>query len=116
MNMSDAWQEQTGTKFLMLGLAAHQSWVEDNAEAAWRLTETVQEALRIMSSDPKLVGRYLRQLGLEPEVVETASERMSKLYASTSVSQARDVIRAILERTEQQGVISNVPESIFTQP
>lgn len=116
MDLSKAWEERTGEPLFMLGLAAKGSWVEDNPEAARRLTATIQEATKLMSTDEELVGKYLGKFDLDPKVVDIAKTRMSEIYISETPEQSADNARLILERAKELGIITKVPDPIFVKP
>ncbi|MGH3343190.1 MAG: ABC transporter substrate-binding protein [Carbonactinosporaceae bacterium] len=116
MNLSEAWQQRTGRPLLMLGLAAEQSWIDENPEAARRLTATLRDATRLLSTDQELMANYLERFGLEPEVVDTAKQRMAKIYITESAAKSAADARLILKRARELGIISEVPEPIFVSP
>lgn len=116
MDLSKAWEERTGEPLFMLGLAASGAWVEDNPEAARRLTATIRETTRLLSRDEELIARHLRQFDLEPEVVDVAKKRMSEIYISESTESSADNARMILERAKELGIIEEVPDPIFVKP
>lgn len=113
MTPTEAWEEQTGAPLFMLGLAARESWVEDNPEAARRLVAVFDDLLEGIDSDPEIIRNYQEDLGLSDEAMDIAVERMSDIYIPESIAEVEDNVRLILERSQELGVIAEVPDRIF---
>jgi ABC-type nitrate/sulfonate/bicarbonate transport system substrate-binding protein len=116
MTPAETWQETTGSPLLMLGLAASQQWIDDNPDVARRLAEMMQETTQLMSSDTELLGEYLANFDLSPEVVEIAKERMAQIYIPDDPSEVEETARLILDRSKELGIIDEVPDPVFVTP
>lgn len=113
MTPSDAWEEQTGAPLFMLGVAAQQSWVDENAEAAQRLVDVIRDATTRLSEDPGLIENYQDELELSDEEIAIAKERMSGIYIPQPAEELDEDVRTILDRSVELGVIDDYPEDIF---
>lgn len=110
---TEAWEQDTGSPLFMLGVAARQSWVDDNPEAARRLVAMFDELLAMIDGDPELLREYQEELGLDDEAMDIAVERMSDIYITESAEESEDNVRQILETSLELGVITQMPEPIF---
>jgi NitT/TauT family transport system substrate-binding protein len=114
MTPSEAWREQTGEPLFMLGVAAQQSWVDDNPEAAQRVIDTIRDATSRLSEDPDLIEEYQEELKLSDDEIAIAKERMSGIYIPEPAEELDEDVRMILDRSVELGVIEDYPDRVFT--
>ena len=113
MSLNDAWQELTGAPLFMLGVAARQSWVDENPEAASRLAALFEDLLTQIAENPELLRDYQEELGLDDEAMDIAVEAMSGIYIPQGAEEIQDNVQLILERSLELGIIPEIPETVF---
>lgn len=113
MTPSEAWQEQTGEPLFMLGVAAQQSWVDENTETARCVVDAIRDATTRLSDDPSLIENYQEELQLSDEEIAIAKERMSGIYIPQPAEELEEDVRMILDRSVELGVIEGYPDQIF---
>lgn len=115
MTPSEAWQEQTGEPLFMLGVAAQQSWVDENPEAAQRVVDTIRDATTRLSENPDLIEKYQEELQLSDDEIAIAKERMSGIYIPEPAEELQEDVRMILDRSVELGVIEGYPDQVFAE-
>lgn len=115
MTPSETWREETGEPLFMLGVAAQQSWVDENPEAARRVVETINDATTRLSEDPSLIEKYQEALQLSDEEIEIAKERMSGIYIPEPAEELSEDVQMILDRSVELGVIDDYPTPVFAE-
>lgn len=110
---TEEWEELTGQPLFMLGVAARESWVEDNTEAARRLVALFDELLGEIEGNPELLGEYQEELELDDEAMEIVEERMPGIYITDDAEAVSDNVDYILERSVELGILDEVPDRVF---
>jgi len=76
------WEKYHDAPMEMAGLAASDSWLNENREIAMKMVKVWEEVVKIIKSDPKgLVSKYSELLGLKKESeIQMASSNLPKLF------------------------------------
>ena len=113
---TEVWEEETGVPLFMLGVAARESWVSENPEAAQRLVALFDELLEMIDSDPEIIRNYQDEFDLSDEAMDIAVERMSGIYIPESSDEMEDSVNEILELAVELEVIPAMPDTVFVDP
>lgn len=75
------WKRLTGRDMFFVGIAAFESWLKDNRDAAKRLVQAQLKTAQVIKDDPAVFQQYADFLGLDtPAKVKSAQERMANIY------------------------------------
>ncbi|SEH65552.1 ABC-type nitrate/sulfonate/bicarbonate transport system, substrate-binding protein [Halopenitus malekzadehii] len=105
----DKFQDQFGHNLQFTPLAAHQSWLDENPDAARSLREALIDAQKLFTDSPKdTISKYRDTIGLENQnQVDTAAERMPATYPAAWGSTQTSNLQSQLQMSKEYGLISD---------
>ncbi|HZU07378.1 MAG TPA: ABC transporter substrate-binding protein [Chloroflexota bacterium] len=118
MNPNDTWQQLTGSPLFMVGLAARQSWIDQNRDTARALKATILDATRYIREHPEVFEEEREALGIQNEThLALVKARMSRIYLPEQDAALVRTIDQLLTRAVELGVLPEKPrKEIFVNP
>lgn len=113
--MPDSFQEIFGHNLQFVPIAAHQSWLDENAETARNVRAAYVEAQTLFKESPQeTISTYKDVIGLESDAaVQAATERMPATYPAEWGTTQKENVVTQLERSKENGLIpENAPTDI----
>jgi ABC-type nitrate/sulfonate/bicarbonate transport system substrate-binding protein len=100
-------EELFGHNLQFVPLAAHQSWIDENPDAAQSLRATLIEAQQLFMDSPReTISAYSDAIGLENEdQVDAAVERMPPTYPAEWGDTQKENVTSQLELSKEYGII-----------
>lgn len=105
--MPDRFQDLFGHNLQFVPLAAHDAWLQENADAAVSLRNAAIEAQQLVKEQPQeTISRFRDVIGLESdEEVQAAAERMPATYPAAWGSAQKSNVVEQLELSQEHGLI-----------
>jgi NitT/TauT family transport system substrate-binding protein len=114
-SLTEQWESLTGDPLYMLGISANSNWLPGNEEAADCVVSAVRQATDMLANDPSVYEGMEDVLGAtSSEHLDQLAENLAKIYTPQTADEAEEAIRAQLEKAAEFGIVSEVPEQIFT--
>jgi len=110
MNPNETWQQLTGSSLFMVGLAALQSWIDQNRDTARAIRACVLDATRYLRETPSVWEEERELLGITNEQhLALVKERMAKIYMPEPNPEMVRSIEEIIDISAQLGIIPEKP-------
>ena len=93
-------------------MAAHESWVKENAALVPRLFATYKDAERFAAQHPDEAARIIaRGTKIPAEVIRQVMDKDRMRIRVAWASELGDDIKAVFEAAREAGVLDQVPDS-----
>ncbi len=104
------WKRLTGQNMFFVGLAAFDSWLQSNQDAARRLVQAVLKTAQTIREDPTVFQQYADFLGLDtPTKVKAAQDRMTPIYPTEWNRATADNAESIVKRALELKILDKDP-------
>lgn len=104
------WKRLTGQDMFFVGLAAFDSWLTANKDAARRLVQAVLKTAQTIREDATVFQQYADFLGLDsPAKVKAAQDRMTPIYPTEWTPATADNAESLIKRATDLKILDKAP-------
>lgn len=112
IRVRDTWKELVGKDMMLIGVVAHEEWINANREVAKNIAVITREAVDIIHKNPQQTIRdNMKSQGIESEeAVKLAEKRLIEMYTPTPLN--KDLIESAfieIEKGAEFGLIDVKP-------
>lgn len=114
-HLNDKWKTITGAPLYMLGISANRAWLDDHQKEAKCAVSAIRAATKMLATDPSSYAVLKDILKVsDDEQLKKYGEDLGSIYTPETSEQAAPAIKAQLQEAKKLGLISEVPDPIFT--
>jgi ABC-type nitrate/sulfonate/bicarbonate transport system substrate-binding protein len=113
--LTDQWKSITGEPLYMLGISANRAWLKGHEKEARCVVTAVHEATKMLANDPTVYKELKDVLGVTDDAqLKEYAKNLGAIYTPQTADEAKAAIQNQLQEAQKLGLISTVPDPIFT--
>jgi NitT/TauT family transport system substrate-binding protein len=113
LDLSDHWQQQTGSELFSFWLATRPGWADDHADEVQSLRAMMREALALVAGDAALVDKYQEELELNDAEWKLARGPLAEGWATGTPAEVERAGKAIVDKAVEAGLLTTAPSPVL---